>query len=555
MRGNNFRNKDIDPDEIFLDSSNLPSLDLQQFEGRLEKPISKFVFIFMAGSFFVVISVFLFKAWNIQVMNGGSYLERSISNSLKHIPVLPERGVIYDRNDDLLAWNKDEKRVYKEIDGISHAVGYLGYPSKEYLDNISVIGPKELVGKDGVEFSMNELLRGREGVKIVEVDAIGNVRSENMYSPGVRGADLRLSIDAGLSEKMFQIIKDIAVERKFSGGAGIIMDVNTGEIILMVSYPEYDPNILSSGKDPEKISEYVNDKKMPFLNRAISGVYIPGSILKPIFALGALNENIISPEKEIFSAGSISIPNPYFPDKPTVFKDWKAHGFVDMRQAIAVSSDVYFYAIGGGYDDQKGLGIANLEKYARMFGFGTTTGIELYSEMSGNIPSPLWKAENFAGEKWIVGNTYHSVIGQYGFQVTPIQAVRAIAAVANGGKILEPTIFKRAGAGNFSLIDIGEEKFKVVKEGMRMSVLEGTSQGLNFSNIEIAGKTGTAEIGISKKYVNSWSVGFFPYKDPKYAFAVVMENGPKENTIGGVYVMNQFFNWLIVNAPDYLKEE
>ena len=146
------------------------------------------------------------------------------------------------------------------------------------------------------------------------------------------------------------------------------MDIESGEIIALTNYPEYDSAILSSGSDPKIISGYFTDSRKVFLNRAISGLYSPGSIVKPFFALGALNEKIIDPAKEIFSSGELVLPNPYNPKNPTIFKDWRANGWTDMRMAIAVSSDVYFYQIGGGFGSQKGLGILNIEKYSRMFG-------------------------------------------------------------------------------------------------------------------------------------------------------------------------------------------
>ena len=161
------------------------------------------------------------------------------------------------------------------------------------------------------------------------------------------------------------------------------------------------------------INGYINNKNKPFINRAISGLYAPGSVVKPFVALAALSEGIISPEKKIFSAGQISIPNPFFPDKKTIFKDWKAHGWVDMRQALAVSSDVYFYEIGGGFEDVKGLGINKIYEYAKKFGLGEKTGIDLLGEAEGTVPSPAVKEKNNPADPlWRVGDTYISAIGQ-----------------------------------------------------------------------------------------------------------------------------------------------
>lgn len=551
MNNRSNRNKDIEPDEIFLDSSNLSSLDTQQFEGWIEKPISKKVILLTFFFFVTIILLFSWKVWALQIKDGENLARRSERNSLKKVPFPPDRGLIYDRNEKLLAWNTEEGRAYYELSGIHSVLGYLGYPNKDEIELVN--NPKEMVGRDGVERVFNNILRGQDGVKIVEVDALGEIQSEGVFNPGIKGSDIYLSVDVELSNEFYKEISDLAFEKGFQGGAAVMMDINSGEVIAMTSFPEYDSNAIVD-KNEKKISEYLNDDRMPFLNRNTQGLYLPGSIMKPIFALAALNEEIIVPEKEIYSAGSISIPNPYNPDKPTIFKDWKAHGYTNMQKALAVSSDVYFYSIGGGYEGQRGMGIANIEKYSRLFGIGTPTGFEIGPEEIGNIPSPSWKANVFNGEKWTIGNTYHSAIGQYGFQITPLQAVRMIAAIANDGKLVTPTILLKKNDTSeraSSLIDIPKEKFNIVKEGMRMAVTEGTSQGISFPNPKIAAKTGTAELGASKKYVNSWNVGFFPYEKPKYAYAVVLEKGPVTNTVGGVYIMNKVINWMIQNRPEY----
>ena len=184
----------------------------------------------------------------------------------------------------------------------------------------------------------------------------------------------------------------------------------------------------------------MEDEGKRFLEGALDGLYMPGSIVKPFIASAALTEKIITPEKSILSIGSISIPNPYNPDKESVFKDWKAHGYVNMREAIAVSSDVYFYEIGGGFGDQPGLGIARIKQYLELFGFGKADDNNFLLDVKGTIPDPAWKAQVFDGEPWRIGDTYNTSIGQYGMQVTPMQALRATAAIANGGFLVDPTL-------------------------------------------------------------------------------------------------------------------
>jgi penicillin-binding protein 2 len=252
----------------------------------------------------------------------------------------------------------------------------------------------------------------------------------------------------------------------------------------------------------------------------------------------------------VVSTGSITVPNPYTPSQPSVFTDWKAHGAVDMRRAIAVSSNVYFYYIGGGYADQKGLGITKLDAQFDRFGFGKETGIRLPGELSGVVPSPEWKQTTFEDE-WRLGDTYNTAIGQYGFQVTPLQMLRAYSAIANGGTLLTPLIVQGEKQEPIDL-NIDPAYMKVVHEGMRLGAEEGTARALNRPEVHFAGKTGTAELGTRKEYVNSWVVGFYPYEDPKYAFVLLMEKGPRANLFGASPIMSQFVPWMIEHTPEFM---
>ncbi len=558
-RKNRF-NGEIDPDEIFLDSSNLPKFDKQQFEGTIEKPIGKKTFFLFGSFFFLVLAVFTSKIFALQIIDGKDNFSKADSNRLEHFLVFSERGLVYDRNGKELITNEisstteetHNKRTYIAKKGMSHVLGYVTYPQKDSSGNYY---ETETIGRDGVEKIFDEKLNGKNGTKLIEVDALENVISEAIFEPSIEGENITLSIDSELQSYMYETIQTLANRVHFRGGAGVIMDVTNGEILALTSYPEYSSDVLSNSEDNNLVAGYIFDEGNPFLNRVTSGLYIPGSIVKPFMSLGVLNEGLIDPQKQILSTGSISIKNPYNPDQKTVFKDWKAHGWVDMRKAIAVSSDVYFYAVGGGYGDQKGLGITKINEYMKMFGFGQPTGAEVVKEEIGNIPNPEWKKENFEGEDWTLGNTYHTSIGQYGFQVTPLQAVRATASVANNGYLLKPTFIKDSETNKKfpERIPIDLNNFKIVKEGMRQAVTEGTAQGLSVPYTKVAGKTGTAELGVSKKYVNAWIIGFFPYENPKYAFTVIMEHGPKTNTVGGLYVMRQTLDWMSINRPEYFK--
>lgn len=560
FRKRKFRNTNsfVEPDEIFLDSENLQNFNIQQFEGRIEKPIPKRTIVFLGLAFILCVGVFSARAGYLQIQKGDEYFQRSEDNTLEKQIIFADRGIIYDRNKVELAWNSksNEEGSFPTREyltpGFSHLLGYISYPMQDKSGNY---WQEEIIGKDGLEKQYADKLKGENGSKIVETDARKQVHSENTINIPERGEDLITTIDSRVQKELYNLIKNISDNNSFKGGAGMIMNIQNGEIITSTSYPEYDSKILSLGKDKEIINGYLTDKRKVFIDKNISGLYTPGSIVKPFVALGALNENVISPMKQIISTGSISIPNPYFPDKPTIFKDWKAHGWVDMRRALAVSSDVYFYEIGGGFQDQKGLGIVNIEKYAELFGIGQKTGIDIPDEISGVIPSPEWKAKNFNGDIWRVGDTYHTAIGQYGFQVTPIQMLRAIAGIANYGKLVTPHLLvgDTQKENQITTIDLKKEYFDVVHEGMRQMVSSGTGAALNVPFVHIAAKSGTAQLGLAKNRVNSWITGFFPYENPKYAFVVLMESGPSSGTVSASYVMSQLVYWMNTNTPEYFQ--
>ncbi|MEN9649471.1 MAG: hypothetical protein RL094_438 [Candidatus Parcubacteria bacterium] len=551
---------EIAPDEIFLDSSNIPEFDRNQFEGRIEKTISRRT-LYITGTFFLAIGCFfLFKISALQIAQGDKYQAISENNTLHHSLIFSERGAITDRNGKLLAWDTIDPnqtdyslRAYIKEPGINNLLGYVKYPKK---DKYGFYYNTDYNGADGIEQYFNGVLSGESGLKINETDALGHKVSESMIRPAKKGDNLALSIDLRLQKAMFQAIKNTADSSGFKGGAGVIMDVNTGEVLASVTYPEYDSNILTDGKDTESIKAILSNDSNPFLDRVTSGLYSPGSIVKPFFALAALEEQIISPQKEIESTGSLKLANPYRPGEFSVFNDWKAHGWTDMRKAIAVSSDVYFYQIGGGFTGQQGLGIERIDKYSKMFGFSTVIENSFFTGKKGNIPTPEWKKETFGGDIWRVGDTYNTSIGQYGFQVTPIQAVRAVAALANGGKLLEPTIQleDKAAIGRATTVSVqNPEYYKVIREGMRMTVTDGTAQSINVPYVNVAAKTGTAQVGTRNQYINSWVVGFFPYDKPKYAFALLLERGPNSITVGASPAFRFFLDSVNLTANEYFQ--
>lgn len=549
------RGQPIDPDEIFIDASNLPEFDTHQFEGRIEHPIGKFAVYSILIGFLALAAVFAVRLWDLQVGRGEVYAAQSENNRLRQQVVFADRGVIYDRDGTELVWNSPlenevfARRSYYEETGFAHLLGYVSYPQK---DDKGFFFQEVYEGKDGIEKVYNDALTGHNGLALIETNALGDIQSQSVVLSSRHGERVNLSVDAELQAKLFEIITRTAEDVGFSGGTGVIMDVNSGEIIALTSYPEFDSGVLSDADDRERIEAYIADTQNPFLNRVVSGLYTPGSIVKPFVSVGVLEEGIIDPEKKIISTGSIRVPNPYVPGAFSEFTDWKAHGAVNLKEALAVSSNVYFYHVGGGFADQQGIGIANIGKYMELFGFGDEVGISLSEEGVGTIPSPEWKEATFDGEPWRIGDTYNTTIGQYGFQVTPIQVVRAVGALANGGVLRTPTLIAGE-VGSSEVIPVEDEHLRIVRDGMRLAVTDGTANGLNTSYVSVAAKTGTAELGTTKDFVNAWAIGFFPYENPQYAFAVMMERGPQDNLIGGISVMRQLLDWMRDNAPEYFE--
>ena len=550
----------IEFEEIFLDAANMPGYHKENLEGSIENPIKNKIFLALGAVFFLLGGLFLTRLGYLQIVKGDALRERSENNYIKISKTEAARGIIYDRNGAPLLSNAqgggggddDWERIYPES-GFLHLIGFTSRANKTPGD------PKQIEGVAGLEASYDELLRGTAGRAIEEVDAKGKIVSSGIGEPSSAGKNLLTSIDKNLQLKLTEIIMQTAADYGFTGGGGIVMDVTNGEIVAMTSVPEFDPNILVSGdkNSPEAVAALVNDRKKPFLNRAVGGLYPPGSVVKPAVALGALAERVIKPETQILSTGSISIPNPYFPDKPTVFNDWKAHGWVDMRRAIAVSSDVYFYEVGGGYGDQKGLGVNNLKKYFSLFGFGERTEIDMPGEKEGYVPD----AQNNKNKRaWNIGDTYRLTIGQGDFLATPMQVAVYTAALASKG-ILEYPHLVKATMGNNKEADewfdyapkrtdlrdtIPEDFFTVIHEAMRGSATYGTASGLGGLPIAVAAKTGTAEIGDTGR-VHSWSIGFFPYDKPRLAFTILMENGSAANLVGGTHVALQMIQWIAQN--------
>lgn len=546
-----YRDPEIAPDEIFLDASNTPDFNRERLEGRLEKPLPRSSFLLLSlglGGLFLILIV---RAWNIEITNGKAYADASAHNSLDVIPIFAPRGIITDRHGVVVVENVQKPDGHIErrylVPSLSAVTGYVSYPKK---DSRGVYYETVDKGVTGLEAVYDDVLRGENGRKLTETDALGRVRSEGIVVPAKAGNTLQLSVDATLQKLFARAISSTAANKRFIAGAGVIMDVHTGAVRALVSYPSYDANVMASGGPADIIASYASDKGHPFIDHAIQGIYAPGSIVKPFVAAGALTDGIITPYTTIEDPGFISLPDPYTPGKSYIYKGWKALGVVDVKSAIAWSSDIFFYEVGGGFKNQKGLGIDRLEYWYRQFGIGSTTAIDLPEEAEGVIPNPRWKKAVF-NEPWYLGDTYFTAIGQYSMQVTPIQMARATAAVANGGTLYTPTLLE----GKLSpstRVPVDASALTTVREGMRQTVTKALAQAINLPYVSVAAKTGTAQTGTRNQYDNSWVVGFFPYENPQYAFAVVLERGPEGTGSQAVNAMRQLFESLYAQNSVYV---
>ncbi len=560
MFGSTFRRRkritsEIHPDEILIDSQNEGRFDRDQFEGRIERPLGRRTFMFVGSLVGVVILLLVVRAGTLQIVHGATYAKQAEENQLSQQTIVADRGVIVDRNGVPLAYNvrdtiADEfaTRMYSTLRGVSHIVGYVKPPAK---DSSGTYYRDVFEGMDGAEEVYNTALAGTNGTKLSETDAHGTVVSESVQNEAVPGQKITLSLDAKVTQGLYDTIAKVAQQSGFVGGAGVVMDVETGELLAMTSYPEYSSQALTDG-NTAAIKLLNSSTQQPFLNRAVDGLYSPGSIVKPVMAIAGLTEGVITPNTTIVSTGQISVPNPYDPAHPGIFKDWRVNGTMTVRDAIAVSSDVFFYEVGGGYPGQPGIGIDNIDKYLKLFGFGSSAGLAGFTQPTGVISSIAWKEANFPGDQWRLGDTYHTAIGQYGTQITPLQAVREAAALANSGKVFIPTLIASS-TPQFTQLALPAANFEVAREGMRQGVTTGIAQAVKFDFVHVAAKTGTAQVGTKNQYQNSWMIGFWPYEHPKYAYAVVLEKSPAGTLVGASAVVGQFLLWMHDNAPQYLQ--
>lgn len=474
-------------------------------------------------------------------------------------------------------------REYTYGELVSHVLGFMGpipavavadYEARGYTD------PNERVGLNGLEYTYQDELRGKPGHKFIEVDILGReMRTIGQVVEPVPGLNLRLSLDIGLQEVMYEALARQAEAVDAPNAVAIAMNPKTGAILGMVSLPSFDNNIFSEGIGEEYRALEQDDRK-PLINYAIGGLYPPGSTFKLISATAGLAEGVIGPRTIIADNGPIYLPNRFFPDDPEQaqkFVSWNHklginHGPLNVVQALGLSNDIYFYIVGGGFPDAlQGLGNERLAKWMELFGYGELTGIDLPGEVTSFIPDDQWKRINLA-ESWVTGDSYNMAIGQGYVLGTPLQVLVATSAVANGGYIVKPQFVQQMVDAEGGLqwqyepvirreLPVDKSYLRYVQQGMWAAVNEpwGTAPNSQVPGVTVAGKTGTAEFceydpeiedcaGRDKDGnlpFHAWYTAYAPYEDPEIAVVVFIYDGGEGSTTAvpvAQEILNYYFN-------------
>lgn len=444
-------------------------------------------------------------------------------------------------------------RQYLNPKPFAHLLGYTGIASESDLkDNTSLVR-NQIVGKSGIEYQYDTELQGEIRYDTYEKDAFGNQISETSKLSPEQGEELTLSIYKKYQENLYSVIKKAVDEHKARGGSGVIIDVSNGEVLALVSYPSFDNNEFVSGISFDSYDKLVKSAQTPLLNRPIAAQEPPGSTFKTIVATAALDTGIIDKSTEFLAPGVIKLAGG-FP-----FQDYRKryNGYLNVKDALMVSSNIFFCRT------IIKLGIDKLLPYADAYGIGEKTGIDLPGEMDGRVPSPenkIWLAKN--GATWLdpiwypEGDSCNSAIGQGIALATPIQMASVAMAIANGGTIYKPHLVQKITHADGEVDtkqpvivskDIANESvFQTIREGMRMSVAgsRGVISSLKYVPMSVAAKTGTAEFGIKDKNgystAHAWVIGFYPYEQPRYAFAVLIEGGGTSSVAS--FAMRDFLN-------------
>lgn len=456
--------------------------------------------------------------------------------------------VIEEEHLDLLGVQVEAEPVRQYLQGplLAHIVGHMGSIAEADADWYDEQGyaPDDRVGRMGLELTQEEVLRGVKGEKHIEVDAYGQEMAVIAMEPSEPGHNVYLTIDVALQEAVEEALRRGMREAGSEIGVAIAMDPRSGEILAMSSLPSFDNNLFSSAISQEDWARLNNDPLKPLNNYAVVGRYPPGSTFKIVPATGALQEGVVDRYQTFTCQGMLFLPSELYPNDPgkaQPFYCWKetGHGALDIVQAIEQSCDIYFYKVTGGYQGFEGLGIEGLVSYARLFGFGEPTGVELPGEESGLLPSDRYKRQQY-GETWYTGDTYNAAIGQGFILATPLQLLNATAVVANGGTLYRPTLVHHVEDTDGRVVQafspetvrelpVDDENLALVRQGMRNVVTQGTAWLLDIPEVPAAGKTGTAEFGEAdeegERPTHAWFTSFAPYQDPEIVLVIFLEGG------------------------------
>lgn len=515
-------------------------------------------------------------------------------------------------------------RDYPTGEMTSEIIGFLGpIPAvleEEYRD-LGFVPNRDKVGYAGVEASLNDILAGRNGERIVEVDVAGKeIRDLEPPVDPVPGNNIKLTIDTRLQAAVkAAFIGDLELwnryfnEQRYTNGAVVAINPKTGEILALMSFPTFENNRMARLIPAYYYQQLSNDPLRPLFNHAISAEHPPGSIFKLSTAIGAINEGVISPSRSLFDPGKITVLEKYAPNDPGTPRDYVCyddlgHGLVNYTRAIAMSCNVYFYKVGGGYpgEVEVGLGVDRLAEYAKALGYGQVTGIELPGEQDGLIPTSAWKRINLS-ENWSIGDTYNAAMGQGYVLATPIQAAVSAAIVANDGVYMQPTlvyevldhegnvvqpfspkvkwditsdpvitVFNENGIPTEEKKSVEDWVVDLTQQGMRMTITEGTLERyfsdfvINGRDIQIAAKTGTAEycdnVAQSRNLCvpgnwpsHAWVLAYGPYEDPEIAISVFVYNGQEGASVAGPIarkILEAYFELKAIDGgePEFTEE-
>ena len=403
----------------------------------------------------------------------------------------------------------DFERVYPGGPVFASVVGYVGRVTQQDLKNNPNLTATDFVGKAGIEEEYDTVLQGTPGVDIKYTDAFGKVLGEKQQSAPTIGQAVHLTINGGLQTEMYSAIANELAILKRQVGLGLAIDPQNGKVLALVNVPGYDDNAFSNpASSSAEIQNYLTSPLKPLFNRVVSGQYQPGSTIKPLDAVAVLKAGVITPSQQLYSPGYLMVPNPYDPSHPTRYADWEPHGYVNLANALAQSSDVYFYITIGGSPAMttpplnnsidygiNGLGPDMLYQWWQKFGLGKKTGVDLPGEASGFLPSPQWKLQR-EGQRWVLGDTYNIAIGQGSLTVTPLQLLSYIDAIANGGTLWRP--FLNASSTPYVNADLTSlaPQIQEVQQGMLAGVQspKGTSHTLSDLPVQACAKTGSAQV-------------------------------------------------------------